>query len=191
MKKFEFIETPIKGLYIIEQKVFEDKRGYFMETYNYKDFKKAGLDMVFVQDNQSKSQNGVLRGLHFQKKCPQGKLVRVIKGEVFDVAVDLRKESDTFGKWYGCILSEKNKRQFYIPEGFAHGFLVLSSEAEFVYKCTEFYNSKDEYGIIWNDSDINIHWPVNHINKIILSDKDKNWISFKDYKNLVIRNKNQ
>ncbi|QEK12493.1 dTDP-4-dehydrorhamnose 3,5-epimerase [Crassaminicella thermophila] len=188
MNKFQFIETPIKGLYIIEQNVFEDKRGYFLETYNYKDFKKAGLNMVFVQDNQSKSKKGVLRGLHFQRKYPQGKLVRVIKGEVFDVAVDLRKKSNTFGKWYGCILNEKNKRQFYIPEGFAHGFLVLSSEAEFLYKCSNFYHPEDEYGIIWNDSDININWPLDYIHEIILSDKDKCWISFKEYKNLIIRN---
>ncbi|TCO73638.1 dTDP-4-dehydrorhamnose 3,5-epimerase [Marinisporobacter balticus] len=184
MEKFKFIKTPIEGLYIIEQKVFEDKRGYFMETYNYHEFKEAGLDMLFVQDNQSQSQKGVLRGLHCQKNYPQGKLVRVIKGEVFDVAVDLRKTSKTFGKYCGYILSAKNKRQFYIPKGFAHGFLVLSTEAEFVYKCTDFYHPEDEHGIIWNDPDINIHWPLDHIDKIILSDKDTHWIGFKEYKKI-------
>lgn len=180
MGKFNFLETEIEGLYIIETEVFEDNRGYFMETYNYNDFRAAGLDMVFVQDNQSKSKKGVLRGLHFQKKHPQGKLVRVIKGEVFDVAVDLRKSSKTFGKWAGVTLSEKNKKQFYIPEGFAHGFLVLSDEAEFCYKCTDFYHPDDEGGIIWNDPDIRIEWPMDGIEEIILSEKDKMWPRLKD-----------
>jgi len=156
MAKFKFIETPIKDLYVIEPTVFEDHRGYFMETYNENEFKKAGLNVDYVQDNQSKSKKGVLRGLHFQSKYPQGKLVRVIKGEVFDVAVDLRRNSETYGKWYGVILTEENKKQFYIPEGFAHGFLVLSDEAEFTYKCTDFYHPEDEGGIIWNDPDIGI-----------------------------------
>lgn len=191
MNKFEAIKTPIEDLYIIEQKIFEDKRGYFMETYNYQDFKKAGLDMVFVQDNQSKSQRGVLRGLHFQSKYPQGKLVRVIRGEVFDVAVDLRETSKTYGQWYGCFLSEKNKKQFYIPKNFAHGFLVLSNEAEFVYKCTDFYHPEDECGIIWNDADIDIRWPIDNIDKIILSEKDTNWNSFDEYKNIISRTKYQ
>lgn len=181
MGNFRFIETPINGLYIIEPKLFEDNRGFFMETYNYKEFKEAGLDMVFVQDNQSKSQRGVLRGLHFQRKHPQGKLVRVTRGEVFDVAVDLRRNSETLGKWYGCILNEENKRQFYIPEGFAHGFLALSDVSEFVYKCTGLYHPDDEYGIIWDDVDLNINWPVNMVSDIIQSDKDKKWRSLKDY----------
>lgn len=140
MGKFKFEKTDIDGVYIIETGVFGDNRGYFMETYNYEEFKEAGLDMVFVQDNQSKSRKGVLRGLHFQKKHTQGKLVRVVKGEVFDVAVDLREGSKTYGKWVGVTLSEENKKQFYIPEGFAHGFVVLSEEAEFCYKCTDFYD---------------------------------------------------
>jgi len=180
MGKFKFVETEIEGLYIIETGVFEDNRGYFMESYNYRDFKAAGIDAVFVQDNQSKSKKGVLRGLHFQKKHPQGKLVRVLKGEVFDVAVDLRKNSKTYGKWVGVILSDKNKRQFYIPEGFAHGFLVLSDEAEFFYKCTDFYYPDDEGGIIWNDPDINIQWPLEGIEEVILSEKDKKWPRLKD-----------
>lgn len=173
MGKFNFIETPIKDLFIIEPAVYGDHRGYFMETYNYNDFKAAGLHMVFVQDNQSMSKKGVLRGLHFQKTNPQGKLVRVIRGEVFDVAVDLRKGSETYGKWYGVLLSEENKKQFYVPEGFAHGFLVTSEEAEFVYKCTNFYNPKDEGGVLWNDAEIGIQWPLEGIEEILLSDKDK------------------
>ena len=174
MGKFKFTETEIEGVYIISPIVFGDNRGYFMETYNYNEFKEAGLDMVFVQDNQSKSKKGVLRGLHFQKTHPQGKLVRVIEGEVFDVAVDLRKNSKTYGKWVGVILSKDNKKQFYIPEGFAHGFLVLSDEAEFTYKCTDFYHPEDEGGIAWNDPDIGVKWPMEGIDKVILSDKDKN-----------------
>ena len=149
----------IEGLCVITPAVFGDARGYFMETYNQNDMKAAGLDMVFVQDNQSSSSKGVLRGLHFQINHPQGKLVRVISGEVFDVAVDLRKGSKTYGKWHGEILSADNKKQFYIPEGFAHGFLVLSDTAEFCYKCTDFYHPGDEGGIIWNDPDIGIKWP--------------------------------
>lgn len=173
MGKFNFMKTQIDGVYIIETGVFGDNRGYFMETYNYNDFKAAGLDMVFVQDNQSKSKKGVLRGLHFQKTHPQGKLVRVIKGEVFDVAVDIRKNSKTFKKWVGVTLSQENKKQFYIPEGFAHGFLVLSDEAEFCYKCTDFYHPEDEGGIAWDDKDIDIKWPSENIDNLILSEKDK------------------
>ncbi len=173
MGKFKFIDTGIKDLIVIEPTVYGDHRGYFMETYNLNEFKEAGLDMAFVQDNQSKSKKGVLRGLHFQKEYPQGKLVRVISGEVFDVAVDIRKNSPTFGKWHGVILNAENKRQFYVPEGFAHGFLVLSDEAEFVYKCTEFYHPEDEGGIIWNDPDIGIEWPSDSINQILLSEKDR------------------
>lgn len=166
---------------VIEPHVFLDERGYFMETYNSLDFKKAGINANFVQDNQSKSKKGVLRGLHFQTKNSQGKLVRVIQGEVFDVAVDLRKESKTFGKWYGLILSSEKKNMFYIPENFAHGFLVLSNEAEFTYKCTNFYDPESESGIIWNDPDINIAWPTKSIEKLVLSKKDKKHGSLKDY----------
>ena len=149
----------IEGLCVIEPTVHGDARGYFMETYNQNDMHEAGLDMVFVQDNQSMSVKGVLRGLHFQKQYAQGKLVRVIKGAVFDVAVDLRKGSATFGKWYGVELTAENHKQFYIPEGFAHGFLVLSDAAEFCYKCTDFYHPGDEGGLAWNDPKIGIRWP--------------------------------
>ncbi len=177
----KFTKTEIEGVYIIEPKVFGDDRGYFMETYSDTDFKNVGLNYVFVQDNQSKSKKGVLRGLHFQTKHPQAKLVRVIKGEVFDVAVDLRKNSPTYGKWVGVLLSAENKRQLLIPRGFAHGFLVVSDEAEFVYKCDEFYHPEDEGGIIYNDPTINIKWP--HIDgEIILSDKDKKHPTLKESK---------
>lgn len=180
MGKFNFIKTEFEGLFVIEPSVFGDSRGYFMETYHALEFAEAGLDICFVQDNQSRSVRGVLRGLHFQYKHPQGKLVRVVRGEVFDVAVDLRKNSKTFGKWYGVILSEDNKRQFYIPEGFAHGFLVLSDTADFVYKCTDYYHPEDEGGIIWNDPDIGIKWPLDKVENIILSNKDKLWRSLKE-----------
>ena len=146
-----------------------------METYNENDFKEAGLDMKFVQDNQSMSVKGVLRGLHFQKQYPQGKLVRVVRGKVFDVAVDLREGSPTYKKWYGVELSDENKKQFYIPEGFAHGFLVLSDEAEFAYKCTDFYHPGDEGGIMWNDHEIGIEWPVEDGVELVISEKDMNW----------------
>ena len=149
----------MEGLCVITPTVHGDERGYFMETYNESDMKEAGLDLVFVQDNQSSSSKGVLRGLHYQKNYPQGKLVRVIRGSVFDVAVDLRRGSKTFGKWYGIILSEENKKQFYIPKGFAHGYLVLSEWAEFCYKCTDFYHPGDDGGLTWNDPDIGIEWP--------------------------------
>lgn len=181
MSKIKVTETEIEGLYVIEPTVFGDERGYFMETYNQNDMKAAGLDMVFVQDNQSASKKGVLRGLHFQKKYPQGKLVRVISGEVFDVAVDMRKNSKTFGKWYGVELSAENKKQFYIPEGFAHGFLVKSDYAEFCYKCTDFYHPDDEGGIKWDDPDIGIEWPgiidgkLENGGELIISQKDKEW----------------
>ena len=150
---------PIEGLMVIEPTVHGDERGYFMETYNKNDLHDAGLDAEFVQDNQSRSVKGVLRGLHFQISHPQGKLVRVIKGRVFDVAVDLRKGSATYGKWHGVELSEENRKQFYIPEGFAHGFVVLSDIAEFCYKCTDFYHPGDEGGLAWNDPEIAIEWP--------------------------------
>lgn len=178
MSNFKFTETYINGLYIIEQKVFEDERGYFMESYNLKAFKEAGLEISFVQDNQSKSQKGVLRGLHFQKKHPQGKLVRVLKGEIFDVAVDLRKNSSTFKKWFGCVLSEQNRKQLFLPKGFAHGFLVLSEEAEMAYKCTDFYNPSDEGGYLWNDPEFNIDWPLDSIDNIVLSNKDSGYDPF-------------
>lgn len=165
--------SDIEGLYTVETKVFGDDRGYFIETYNYEAFKEAGLDMVFVQDNQSMSKQGVLRGLHFQKKYPQGKLVRVISGVVYDVAVDLRAGSKTFGKKHGVILTAEQKNQFYIPEGFAHGFLVLSKEAEFIYKCTNFYHPEDEGGILWNDPTLKIDWPTFEGVEIALSEKDK------------------
>ena len=182
MGKFKITKCEIEGVFTVEPTVFGDERGYFMETYNENDFKDEGIDLTFVQDNQSKSSRGVLRGLHFQYTQPQGKLVRVIKGEVFDVGVDLRKESKTYGKWIGEILSEENKKQLFIPKGFAHGFLVLSDEAEFVYKCTDFYNGEDEGGIIWNDPDIAIDWPLEDIGEenILLSEKDQLWKPLKD-----------
>lgn len=159
MSQIKVTKCPIEGLYIIEPAVHGDSRGYFMETYNQRDMAEAGLNMVFVQDNQSMSRKGVLRGLHTQKEHPQGKLVRVIRGRVFDVAVDLRAGSETYGKWYGLELSAENKKQFYIPQGFAHGFLVLSDVAEFCYKVTDFYHPNDELGIAWNDPAIGIRWP--------------------------------
>lgn len=186
----------IEGLCVITPTVHGDKRGYFTETYNQQDMHEQGLDMVFVQDNQSSSVKGVLRGLHFQKQYPQGKLVRVIKGCVFDVAVDLRSDSKTYGKWYGIELTEDNKKQFYIPEGFAHGFLVLSDIAEFCYKCTDFYHPGDEGGMAWNDPEIGIKWPslkgdydgtasaagytLDDGTELNLSDKDQKWLGFKD-----------
>ena len=180
MGNFNFNKTKIDGVYIIETKVFGDSRGYFTETYNKEQFDEAGLNMTFVQDNESKSSKGVLRGLHFQKKHSQGKLVRVTKGEVFDVAVDLRTGSPTYGHWEGVVLNDENKKQFYIPEGFAHGFLVLSDEAVFNYKCTDLYSPEYDGGVMWNDSDINIKWPLDGIENIILSDKDKVHPNLKD-----------
>lgn len=180
MGKITVTTCDIEGLRVIEPKVFYDERGYFVETYNYNDMKEAGMDMVFVQDNQSKSSKGVLRGLHYQKQFPQGKLVRVVVGEVFDVAVDLRQSSKTYGKWYGVLLSAENKKQFYIPEGFAHGFVVLSDVAEFCYKCTDFYHPGDEAGIAWNDPDIGVEWPIPEGMELIISDKDQKWGPFKE-----------
>jgi len=164
----------IKGLCVIEPEVHLDARGYFMESYNQKDMQDAGLHVNFVQDNQSGSVKGVLRGLHYQKEYPQGKLVRVIRGAVFDVAVDIRRDSATYGKWYGIELSEENRKQLYIPEGFAHGFLVLSDRAEFCYKCTDFYHPGDEGGIAWNDPVLGIQWPKID-SGYILSEKDQKW----------------
>ena len=175
---FVFKETFIKGVYIIETKKYGDNRGYFVETYKKKDFDNAGLVYDFVQDNQSKSRHGVLRGLHFQKKFPQAKLVRCIEGEVFDVCVDLRKNSPTFGRWIGVVLSSEKGNQFMVPRGFAHGFMVLSDTATFCYKCDELYHPEDEGGIAWNDQDINIEWP--ECREIILSEKDKKHPYLKD-----------
>lgn len=182
MGKIKVTTCDIEGLKVIEPTVFGDERGYFMETYNYNDFKAAGIDVEFVQDNQSMSKKGVLRGLHFQKHFPQDKLVRVVRGEVFDVAVDLRKGSKTFGQWYGVVLSAENKKQFFIPKNFAHGFLVLSDEAEFTYKCTDFYHPNDEGGLLWSDPEIGVEWPIEHDMDILLSDKDMKWNGIKEFK---------
>ena len=186
MGKIEVLENcnNIAGLKVITPSVYGDNRGYFMETYNYNDFAAAGIDCNFVQDNQSASKKGVLRGLHFQIDYPQDKLVRVIKGEVFDVAVDLRKGSETFGKWFGVVLSEENKKQFFIPKNFAHGFLVLSDYAEFCYKVTDFYHPNDEGGMIWNDPEIGIKWPIPEgmtEKDLIFSEKDTKWGGIKEY----------
>lgn len=180
MGKFTFNKTNIDGVFIIETTTLGDDRGYFCETYNKADFDDAGLIYNFVQDNQSRSNRGVLRGLHFQNDHPQAKLVRVLEGEVFDVAVDLRMDSKTYGKWVGVVLSDANKKQLMIPRGFAHGFLVMSEYATFVYKCDDFYHPEDEGGIIWNDEDIGIEWPFT--DEINLSKKDKNHPSFKEYR---------
>ena len=196
MAQIKVTKCPIEGLYVIEPAVHGDARGYFMETYNQKDMAEFGLNMVFVQDNQRMSVKGVLRGLHFQKQYPQGKLVRVIKGNVFDVAVDLRAGSKTYGQWFGVELTEENKKQFYISEGFAHGFLVLSDMAEFCYKVTDFYHPGDEGGLAWNEPEINITWPqltgkypgsadasgykLEDGTPLNLSDKDQKWVGLKD-----------
>lgn len=180
MGKITVTPCDIEGLYVIEPTVFKDERGYFVETIYQNDMKEAGLDMVFVQDNQSMSTRGVLRGLHFQKQFPQGKLVRVVRGKVFDVAVDLRSDSKTYGKWFGVELSAENMKQFYIPEGFAHGFLVLSDEAEFCYKCTDFYHPGDEGGLAWNDPEIGVEWPLEEGVDLIISEKDQKWKGLKD-----------
>ena len=180
MGKIKVTPCPIEGLYVIEPTVFKDERGYFVETYNQNDFREAGLNMVFVQDNQSMSVKGVLRGLHFQKQYPQGKLVRAIHGTVFDVAVDLRSDSGTYGKWFGVTLSAENKKQFYIPEGFAHGFLVLSDEAEFAYKCTDFYHPGDEGGLLGSDPEIGVEWPIEEGMELVISEKDQKWSGLKD-----------
>lgn len=170
----------IEGLKVITPTVFGDNRGYFVETYNARDILQAGVDRIFVQDNQSMSVKGVLRGLHFQKQYPQAKLVRAAKGRVFDVAVDLRDGSKTYGKWFGVELSEDNFRQFFIPEGFAHGFLVLSETAVFCYKVTDFYHPGDEGGLIWNDPTIGVDWPIPEGMQLIFSEKDTKWPSLQD-----------
>ena len=176
------VETcEIEGVKIITPEVHEDARGYFMETYQQKDFAEIGIDVDFVQDNQSASKRGVLRGLHFQKQYAQDKLVRVISGAVFDVAVDLRKDSKTFGKWFGVLLSEDNKKQFFVPKGFAHGFLVLSVYAEFVYKCSDFYHPGDEGGIMYNDPEIGVKWPITDDMELTFSDRDTKWGGLSSY----------
>jgi len=181
MGKFVKKETSIEGVYIIEPTVFGDNRGYFMETYSKKDFEEIGITNEFIQDNQSKSKKGVLRGLHFQKENSQAKLVRCIKGKVYDVAVDLRPDSQTYGKYEGIILTEENKKMFMIPKGFAHGFVVLSDEAEFVYKCDDIYNPQAEGGLKWDDEDVNIKWPIEDIKEQLLtSEKDAKWPSLKE-----------
>ncbi len=177
----------IEGLKIITPEVRGDQRGYFMETYQYNDFKAAGIDPVFVQDNQSASKKGVLRGLHFQIRYPQDKLVRVIRGAVFDVAVDLRKGSKTYGKWHGELLSEENKKQFFVPKGFAHGFLVVSDYAEFCYKCSDFYHPNDEGGIAYDDPDIGVEWPISEGMELIRSEKDTKWGGLREYTEKYVR----
>ena len=173
------VETcEIEGLKVITPTVHGDSRGYFCETYHYEDYKAAGIPDIFVQDNQSASRRVVLRGLHFQIDHPQAKLVRALRGEVFDVAVDIRKGSATYGKWFGVLLSEENKKQFYVPKNFAHGFLVLSDYAEFCYKCTDFYHPGDEGGIMYNDPAIGVDWPIPEGMEIILSERDTKWPEF-------------
>ena len=187
MNNFTVKTTPIKDLIIIETKVFGDSRGFFMETYNQKSFEELGLTMKFVQDNHSKSKKGVVRGLHFQTRNTQGKLVRVIRGRVFDVAVDLRKESETYGQWYGIELSAENKLMFYVPEGFAHGFLTLDDDTEFVYRCTDLYSPEYDSGILWNDETLNIDWEFEKfgINReeLTISEKDRKQQKFDFNKN--------
>ncbi len=178
---FNFVETPIKDLLIIDPRVFQDGRGHFLETYKKSDFVKAGIDGEFSQDNHSFSSKGVIRGLHFQTgKSAQGKLVRVIKGAVWDVAVDLRPKSNTFGEWYGIELTEENHKMFYVPPGFAHGFVTLQDNTHFLYKCTNEYDPNNDSGIIWNDKDINIEWPLTE--GLSFSDKDLVLQSFKEFK---------
>ncbi|NLZ44769.1 MAG: dTDP-4-dehydrorhamnose 3,5-epimerase [Clostridia bacterium] len=179
---FRFRALEIPGLFLVEPEVYNDERGFFFEAYNYRDFKAMGLAAPFVQDNHSRSKKGVLRGLHFQVRHPQGKLVRAVAGEIFDVAVDLRAGSPTYKRWYGVVLSSKNKRQLYIPEGCAHGFLVLSGEAEVIYKCTEYYYPEDEEGIIWNDPEIGINWPLPAGEAPVLSKKDKGFKRLCDFR---------
>jgi len=178
MGKFKFQETEIEGVFIIEPTVFGDDRGYFMETYHAQEFREAGISANFVQDNQSKSRKGVLRGLHYQKQFPQAKLVRVLSGEVFDVAVDVREGSRTYGKWVGVVLTGENKKQMFIPKGLAHGFLVLSETAEFSYKCDDFYHPEDEVGIRWDDPTLAVAWPQTGIDPI-LSQKDLGYAFWK------------
>ena len=178
MGKFTFTPTPIDGVMVVEPAVFGDSRGYFLETYNREDFAGAGITADFVQDNQSKSSKGVLRGLHRQQNHPQGKLVRCLEGAVFDVCVDTRPGSPAYGRWYGLILSEENRKQLYVPRGLAHGFLVLSETAVFAYKCDEFYHPEDEAGLIWNDPAVGIKWPLDGIGRPVLNARDAGWPSW-------------
>ena len=180
MGSIKVTACPISGMYLIEPAVYADERGYFFESYNLEDMKAAGIPITFVQDNQSMSRKGVLRGLHFQKQHPQGKLVRVLRGEVFDVGVDLREDSCTFGKWFGISLSDQNKKQLYLPPGFAHGYLVLSDVAEFFYKCTEYYDPQDEGGLLWNDQEIGIAWPISAGAQPTVSTKDQRHPGFRN-----------
>ena len=186
---FEKIETGIKDLFIIEPQIFEDSRGFFLESYNYNDFKELGIETIFVQDNHSKSLKGVLRGLHFQKEeYSQAKLISILKGSVLDIVVDLRKDSETFGRYFAIEINEKSKRMLFIPKNFAHGFLTLEDDTEVFYKCDNFYNPKSEAGIIWNDKDLNIDWNLEKYNikesELIISEKDKKNTSFKEYKKI-------
>lgn len=181
MGNFKFIQTEFPGLFVIEPTVFGDSRGFFMESYNSAEFQAAGLDVTFVQDNHSRSHKGVLRGMHFQIKHPQGKLVRIARGAVFDVVVDLRKGSPTFGKWFGIELSEENKKMLFIPRGFAQGFLILEDSTDLMYKCTDLYYPDDEGGFSWDDPEIGIQWPLGQVSdSLIFSEKDKQWPKFKD-----------
>lgn len=164
------LETTIPDVILLEPKIFGDERGFFKETYQFDRYREFGIKLPFVQDNFSRSTKGVLRGLHYQKNFPQGKLVQVVSGEVFDVAVDIRKDSATFGKWFGAVLSGENHRQMYVPPGFAHGFCVLSDSADFSYKCTEYYHPEDEHTILWNDPTLAIDWPIH---EVLVSDKDR------------------
>ena len=173
MGKLTVEKTPIDGVVIVTPAVYGDERGYFTETYNERDYAEAGIDVRFVQDNQSRSRRGVLRGLHFQKNYPQSKLVRVLEGEAFDVAVDLRPESPTYGQWVGVLLTAENHKQFFVPRGFAHGFLVLSETATFAYKCDEFYHPEDEGGLAWNDPTVGVAWPITPDMELLLSEKDR------------------
>jgi len=175
MGKITVTECGIDGLLVIKPTIFKDNRGYFIETYHKEAYEAVGITAEFVQDNQSMSTKGVLRGLHFQINYPQAKLVRVLSGEVFDVAVDLRKGSKTFGKWYGVVLSEENQKQFFVPEGFAHGYLVLSETAVFAYKCTDFYHPGDEGGLLWNDPEVGVEWPIPKDMELVIAQRDQEW----------------
>lgn len=182
MGKITVTECGIEGLLVIEPTIFKDNRGYFLETYHKEAYEAVGITAEFVQDNQSMSTKGVLRGLHFQINHPQAKLVRVLSGQVFDVAVDLRKGSKTYGKWYGVVLSDENQKQFFVPEGFAHGYLVLSEKAVFAYKCTDFYHPGDEGGLLWNDLEIGIEWPITEDMELIIAQRDQDWGTLADIK---------
>lgn len=188
MGKIQVETCGIEGLKVITPAVYGDERGYFYESYHYEAYKEAGIPEVFVQDNQSASRKGVLRGLHFQKRFPQDKLVRVIRGEVYDVVVDLREGSPTFGKWHGELLSQENRKQMFVPKNFAHGFVVLSEFAEFCYKCTDFYHPDDEGGIAYDDPDIAVEWPIPEGMELIMTEKDRNWGGLEEYKRRMHEN---